>query len=109
MDDLQNLDFALSYQTLTVNIRALNLRPVCQSCMSVLHWPNANIEYPTGEEAQSDWLESSHPPAGWGTKKALLVVGYLAHSVKWWAVLAPSMDQPHPFEAMITCRHSAVG
>ncbi|ASN37627.1 hypothetical protein CGQ24_00465 [Arthrobacter sp. 7749] len=79
MDDLQNLDFALSYQTLTRNIRVLNLHPVCQSCKS---WPNAIIEHPTGEEAQSDWLKLYHPPAGWGTKKELLLVGFLAHSVK---------------------------
>ncbi|MET0978468.1 MAG: hypothetical protein ABWX63_06600 [Paeniglutamicibacter terrestris] len=82
MDDLQNLDFALSYQTLTRNIRFLNLHPVCQSCKSMLHWPNAIIEHPTGEETQSDWLKLYHPPAGWGTKKELQLVGFLAHSVK---------------------------
>lgn len=31
---------------------------------------------------------------GWG-KKAFLLVGSLAHSGKWRAVLSPSMDQPH--------------
>lgn len=35
-------------------------------------------------------------------KKALLLVGSLEHTGKWRAVLAPSMDQPHFFEAMIT-------
>jgi hypothetical protein len=102
MDELQNLGFGLSYQSLTRNIRARNLRPVCQSCKSVLQRPNAIIEHPPGEETQWDWLELPDPPAGWGMKKALLLVGSLAHSGQWRAVLAPSMDQPHLFEAMIT-------
>lgn len=109
MDELQNLDFTLSYQTLTRNIRALNLRPVWQSCKSVLQRPNAIIEYPAGEEAQWEWLELSDPPAGWGKEKALLLVGSLAHSVKWRTVLAPSKEQPHLFEAKITCWDFSVG
>ena len=37
-----------------------------------------------------------------GHAQALLLVGSLPHSGKWRAVLAPSVEQPHLFEAMIT-------
>ncbi|WP_248240059.1 Mu transposase domain-containing protein [Microbacterium kunmingense] len=44
------------------------------------------------------------PPAGWAfpTKKAFLLVGSLAHSGVWRAVLSPSMDLPHLLAAMTT-------
>ena len=47
-----------------------------------------------------DWLDLPDPPSGWGWgwgwgKTAHLLVGSLAHSGRWRAVLAPSMDQPH--------------
>lgn len=101
MDELLELGFGLSYQSLTRNIRSRNLRPVCQSCRSVLQRPNAIIEHPPGAETQWDWLELPNPPEAWGAKKALLLVGSLPHSGKWRAVLAPTMGQPHLFEAMI--------
>jgi transposase len=102
MDELAGLGFALSYQSLTRKIRERNLRPVCPACRSAVQRPNAVIEHPPGEETQFDWLELPDPPAGWGMKKALLLVGSLAHSGRWRAALAPSMDQPHLLEAMIT-------
>ena len=101
MDELIGLGFGLSYQSLTRNIRARKLRPVCQACKSVLQRPNAIIEHPPGVETQWDWLELPNPPAGWGARKAMLLVGSLPHSGKWRAVLAPSMAQAHLFEAMI--------
>lgn len=42
MDELQNFNFALSYPSLTRNIRARNLRPACQSCKSVLQRPTSS-------------------------------------------------------------------
>lgn len=102
MDELLGLGFGLSYQSLTRNIRTRNLRPVCQSCKSVLQRPNAIIEHPPGAETQWDWLELPNPPEAWGAKKAMLLVGSLPHSGKWRAVLAPTMGQPHLFEAMIS-------
>ena len=38
------------------------------------------------------WLELPDAPPGWGSKRAFLFVGSLAHSVKWRAVLAPSRN-----------------
>jgi hypothetical protein len=41
------------------------------------------------------------PPAWWGWgKTAHLLVGSLAHSSRWRAVLAPAEDQPHLIEAL---------
>ncbi|MGY4651235.1 IS21/IS408/IS1162 family transposase [Mycobacterium sp. URHB0021] len=95
-DELEELGFDLSYPSLTRNIRARNLRPVCEACRTATERPNAVIAHPPGDETQWDWLELPDPPASWGWgKKALLLVGSLAHSGKWRAVLSPSADQPH--------------
>lgn len=105
-DELEDLGFPLSYQSLTRNIRRRNLRPVCQDCRTATDRPNAIIDHPPGEETQWDWLELPNPPAAWGWgKTAHLLVGSLAHSGKWRAVLSPSADQPHLIAALDTvCR-----
>ena len=43
-------------------------------------------------------------PAGWAvpTKRAQVLVGSLAHSGVWRAVISPSMDLPHLLVAMTT-------
>jgi transposase len=95
-DELEQLGFGLSYQSLTRNIRARNLRPACEACRSATERPNAVIAHPPGDETQWDWLELPDPPVSWGWgKKAFLLVGSLAHSGKWRAALSPSTDQPH--------------
>ncbi|BCI51739.1 hypothetical protein NIIDNTM18_10170 [Mycolicibacterium litorale] len=35
LDELEALGFGLSYQSLTRNIRARSLRPVCEACRTV--------------------------------------------------------------------------
>ena len=95
-DELEDLGFSLSYQSLTRLIRARGLRPVCQACRSVTDRPNAIIAHAPGEETQWDWLDLPNPPESWGWgKTAHLLVGSLAHSGKWRAALSPSTDQPH--------------
>jgi transposase len=95
-DELEELGFGLSYPSLTRNIRVRNLRPACEACRTATARPNAVIVHPPGDETQWDWLELPDPPASWGWgKKAFLLVGSLAHSGKWRAVLSPSADQPH--------------
>ena len=95
-DELEDLGFGLSYQSLTRIIRERGLRPVCQACRSATERPNAVIEHAPGDETQWDWLELPNPPASWGWgKSADLLVGSLAHSGKWRAVLSASQDQPH--------------
>ncbi|MFE2093030.1 hypothetical protein [Streptomyces sp. NPDC059460] len=59
------------------------------------------IEHPPGEEVQFDWVELPDPPAGWGIGgHAHLLVGALAHSGRWRAVLAESEDFPHLVQAL---------
>jgi transposase len=100
-DELEELGFGLSYQSLTRNIRARGLRPVCGACRSVTERPNALIEHPPGDETQWDWLDLPDPPPLWGWgKTARLLVGSLAYSSKWRGSLEPSTDQPHLVEGL---------
>lgn len=104
LDELRPLGYAGSYPTLTRQIRVRGLRPACVACSHVTARPNAIIEHPPGEETQFDWLELPNPPQHWGFphKNAYLLVGSLAHSGVWRAVLSPSMDIPHLLAAMTT-------
>jgi hypothetical protein len=45
-DELEGLGFGLSYQSLTRNIRARDLRPTCEACRTATDRPNAVIEHP---------------------------------------------------------------
>ena len=47
-DELEELGFGLSYQSLTRNIRARNLRPVCEACRTATERPNAVIPHAAG-------------------------------------------------------------
>jgi hypothetical protein len=89
--------FNQSYQTLTREIRARKLRPDCLACRGATGRANAVIDHPPGEETtQWDWLDLPDPPTFWEWgNTAHLLVGSLAHSGRWRAVLAPSTDQPH--------------
>ncbi|MFD3480536.1 hypothetical protein [Streptomyces sp. NPDC058695] len=59
------------------------------------------IAHPPGEEIQFDWLELPDPPGSWGVGgHAHLLVGALAHSGRWRAVLAESEDFPHLVQAL---------
>lgn len=100
-DELLALGFVASYQSLTREIRNRQLRPVCTACAGATGRVNAVIEHPPGAETQWDWLELPDPPLSWGWgRTAHLLVGSLAHSGKWRAVLSPSMDQPHLIDAL---------
>ncbi|NLU84715.1 DDE-type integrase/transposase/recombinase [Rhodococcus sp. HNM0569] len=100
-DELEELGYAMSYQTLTRKIRELNLRPACQACLTATQRPNAIIEHPPGEETQWDWVDLPNPPAAWGWgRMAHLFVGTLACSGKWRGVLAPAMTQPHVVDGL---------
>lgn len=94
-DELEDLGYAMSYQTLTRQVRDRKLRPVCLACLTATERPNAVIDHPPGEETQWDWVDLPNPPAlwGWGSM-AHLFVGTLACSGKWRGVLAPDMTQP---------------
>ena len=103
-DELTGLGFGSSYQTLTRQIRHRGLRPACLACAHVTKRANAVIAHPPGEETQFDWVELPDAPQGWGfpTKRAFVLVGSLAHSGVWRAVISPSMDLPHLLAALTT-------
>lgn len=103
-DELTVLGFTASYQTLTRQIRDRGLRPACAACAHVTKRPNAIIVHPPGQETQFDWVELPDAPTCWGfpTKRAYVLVGSLAHSGVWRAVISPSMDLPHLLAAMTT-------
>lgn len=101
LDELEELGFALSYPSLTRNIRARGLRPVCEACRSATDRVNAIIPHEPGDETQWDWLDLPDPPQSWGWgRMAHLLVGSLAHSAKWRGGLSPSTDQPHLVEGL---------
>lgn len=100
-DELQALGFVASYPTLTREIRARRLRPVCADCGRATERANAIIPHPAGEETQWDWLDLPDPPASWGWgSMAHLLVGSLAHSGRWRGYLSSTMDQPHLVEGL---------
>jgi hypothetical protein len=47
-DELEGLGFELSYPSLTRNIRARNLRPMCEVCRTATHRPECGHRAPTG-------------------------------------------------------------
>jgi transposase len=100
-DELVELGFNASYQTLTRQIRVRELRPVCDACRSVSQRPTAVIEHRPGEETQWDWLELPDPPASWGCgSRAHLLIGALAHSGRWRARLAETEQQPQLIDGL---------
>ncbi len=100
-DELIALGYEGSYPSLTRALRTRKLRPHCEPCHAVKDRDRAIIEHPAGEETQWDWVELPDPPPAWGWgKEAHLLVGSLAHSSQWRAVLAPSEEQPYLVEAL---------
>lgn len=100
-DELEDLGYSMSYQTLHRKIRELKLRPICKACLTATERPNAVIDHPPGEETQWDWVDLPNPPASWGWgSMAHLFVGTLACSGKWRGVLAPNMTQPHVVDGL---------
>lgn len=95
-DELSELGYRGSYPSLTRALRTRGLRPACANCATVAERPAAVIEHPPGQETQWDWVELPDPPAHWGWgSTAHLLVGVLAHSGRWRAVLCESEEQAH--------------
>jgi transposase len=100
-DELAGLGFTGSYPSLTAAIRTHELRPHCEACQASKGRDSSIISHPPGEETQWDWIELPNPPSSWGLgREAHLLVGSLAHSGRWRAVLADCEDFPHLIEAL---------
>lgn len=95
-DEVKSLGYQGGYSTFTRGLRRFQVRPHCDPCQASTGRDRAVIDHPAGEEIQFDWLELPDPPAVWGAgAHAHLLVGALAHSGRWRAVLAESEDFPH--------------
>jgi transposase len=103
LDELADLGYDGGYSTFTRALRRYQLRPHCEPCQATRGRDVAIITHPAGEETQWDWVELPDPPATWGVgQHAHLLVGALAHSGRWRAVLADAEDFPHLVEALDT-------
>src|SRR3954453_6761676 len=96
--ELVSAGFGRSYPTLARELRRLELRPVCLVCQhrrgrSV----TVEIEHPSGEEIQWDWLELHDTP--WG-QPAFVLVGALSHSRRFRGVFCEQMTFGYLAEAM---------
>src|SRR5664280_2881861 len=100
-DELTALGYAGSYPSFTRALRTRRLRPHCEPCAASRGRDAGLIAHPPGAETQWDWLELPDPPAAWKWgASAHLLVGVLAHSSRWRAVLAEAEDQPQLIEAI---------
>ncbi|CAG6396724.1 hypothetical protein SCOCK_450039 [Actinacidiphila cocklensis] len=100
-DELVQLGCRGAYSTFTGALCRYQVRPHCEPCHASKGRDRAVIEHPPGEEIQFDWIELPEPPTGWGVDgHAHLLVGALAHSGRWRAVLAESEDFPHLIQAL---------
>ncbi|MCZ7456111.1 Mu transposase domain-containing protein [Streptomyces sp. WMMC940] len=100
-DEVVGLGYEGAYSTFTRALRRYRVRPHCEPCHASTGRNVAVIAHPPGEEIQFDWLELPDPPDGWGVgAHAHLLVGALAHSGRWRAVLAESEDFPHLVQAL---------
>ncbi|WP_244189110.1 transcriptional regulator [Streptomyces yokosukanensis] len=100
-DEVTGLGYEGGYSTFTRALRRYQARPHCEPCHAATGRNVAVIAHPPGEEIQFDWLELPDAPDGWGVgEHAHLLVGALAHSGRWRAVLAESEDFPHLVQAL---------
>lgn len=95
--ELGGLGFDRSYQTLTRELRALELRPRCECCRRGGVDVTTEIDHPPGEELQFDWLELEQTP--WG-EPAYLLVGALSHSGQCRGVFSDGQSGPHVIESL---------
>ena len=90
--ELRPLGFDRSYQTLTRELRRLELRPECPLCKRGGHRLTIELAHEPGEELQLDWLELAETP--WG-EPCYVLVGALSHSGRIRAVVSDGLDFAH--------------
>jgi len=95
--ELRALGFERSYQTLTRELRRLDLRPRCEACRRGGVQVTIELDHEPGEDLQLDWLEFTETPWGEG---AHVLVGALSHSGQCRGVLAEAETAAHLIEAL---------
>jgi hypothetical protein len=86
------LGYVRSYPRFTAALRDRGLRPHCEPCASSNGRAHVDIEHPSGEEIQWDWLELDDTP--WRAK-AYVLVGALSHSGRVRGWFSEADDQAH--------------
>lgn len=100
-EEVVELGYAGGYSTFTRALRRYQARPHCEPCRASSGRDVAIIAHPPGEEIQFDWVELPDPPEEWGAgSHAHLLVGALAHSGRWRAVLAEAETFPYLVQAL---------
>ncbi len=95
--ELRPLGFERSYQTLTRELRRLELRPECPVCRRGGQRLTIELQHEPGEELQLDWLELRE--TSWGAP-CYVLVGVLSHSGRIRAVVSDGMDFAHLVSAL---------
>jgi transposase len=95
--ELRPLGFERSYQTLTRELRRLELRPACPVCKRGGQRLTVELVHEPGEELQIDWLELTETP--WG-EPCYVLVGALSHSGRIRAVVSDRTDFAHLVSAL---------
>jgi transposase len=95
--ELGELGFDRSYQTLTRELRTLELRPACDCCRRGGVDVTIEIDHPAGDELQFDWLELRETP--WG-QPAYVLIGVLSHSGRCRGVFSEGQTGPHVIESL---------
>ena len=95
--EIEPLGFDRAYQTLTRELRRLELRPRCECCRRGGVDVTTEIDHPPGEELQFDWLDLEQTP--WG-EPAYVLVGALSHSSQCRGVFSDGQSGPHVIEAL---------
>jgi len=98
--ELRQLGFTRSYQTLTRELRRLDLRPECPVCKRGGHRLTIELAHEPDEELQLDWLELAETP--WGAP-AYVLVGALSYSGRIRAVLSDGLDFAHLVASSTGC------
>ncbi|MFF2143665.1 IS21 family transposase [Kitasatospora sp. NPDC058190] len=91
--ELVDLGYSGGYSTFTRALRTHQLRPRCPLCQRP---PRTRPGRPdNAEEVHFRWFVLPDPPADWGSTHACILVGRLAPSQRWSAVLAEQIDLGH--------------
>ena len=100
-DELQALGFEASYQTLTREIRAWNLRLVCTDCRGATGRATRSSRIRPGRRPNgTGWTCPTHRPGGgWGRWRTCWSDLWPTPG-RWRGYLSPVMDQPHLVEGL---------
>ncbi|WBP92076.1 Mu transposase domain-containing protein [Kitasatospora cathayae] len=91
--ELVDLGYNGGYSTFTRALRTHQLRPRCPLCQRPPRTRPGRQD--NAEEVHFRWFVFSDPPADWGNTHACILVGRLAPSQRWSAVLTEQIDLGH--------------